>query len=356
MFESIPLEYIQNLPELFTSPRKRTFVGYLALALLIAVLWLKWRFRNTLWASLKQTLSPSIWWSESSKADYKLLLINRLVMMLLAPALLTQVALATLIFQYLHSIIDTRPTPGSLLPDWAVMCAFTLVFFLLDDFARYFTHRLMHRWRWLWAFHKVHHSARTMTPLTVLRTHPVEGVIFSLRSALVQGVCIGTFLFGFGHQVDLITVLGVNVVVFAFNVAGANLRHSHISIGYWKPLERFLISPAQHQIHHSVEPRHFNKNYGAMLAIWDWLGGSLHHSEPDTELQFGLQKEVSDNEHSLKTLYLTPFKESVVALRKAWVSVVKFAFLPITKRFSRSVRPLENATSRENAQLIASKK
>lgn len=317
MLETITLDYFNNLPEIFTSPRKRIFLGYLFTALLIGTVWIRWRFGTNWLASLKRILSPAIWWSESARADYKLLLINRLLMLLVAPALITQVVLATFIFQQLHTIFGHRPTPGTLLPDWAVMTAFTLFFFLLDDFARYFVHMLMHRWRWLWAFHKVHHSARTMTPLTVMRTHPVEGILFSLRSVLVQGISISLFLFWFGDQVDLITVLGVNVVVFAFNVTGANLRHSHVAIGYWKPLERVLISPAQHQIHHSVEPRHFNKNYGAMLAVWDWLGGSLHHSSRDEELRFGLHPQAVDNEHSLTSLYLKPFADSGKAIRDA---------------------------------------
>ena len=100
------------------------------------------------------------------------------------------------------------------------------------------------------------------------------------------------------------------MAVFIFNVTGSNLRHSHVPIFYWKWLERILISPAQHQIHHSTLPRHFDKNFGAILAIWDWIGGSLHLSEPETKLEFGVSKKVEPNEQSLKTLYLQPFRES----------------------------------------------
>ncbi|MBY4677838.1 sterol desaturase family protein [Marinobacterium arenosum] len=317
MIETLVSDYLTELAEMFTSPRKRVFVGYLVAALLIGMLWLRWRFGSGWLSGCRQMLSPAIWWSSSARADYQILLLNRLLMMLISPLLLSQVVLATLIYQQLHGLIGNPPLPGSLLPDWSVMTAFTLFFFLLDDFARYFLHMLMHRWPWLWAFHKVHHSARTMTPLTVLRTHPVEGVLFALRSVLVQAISIGLFLFFFGSQVDLITVLGVNVLVFTFNVTGANLRHSHVAIGYWKPLERILISPAQHQIHHSVEPRHYDKNFGAVLAVWDWLGGSLHLSERDTPLCFGLAANVVEGEQSLKQLYLAPFTESYQALRSA---------------------------------------
>lgn len=314
MLETFLTDYYQSISETLLSPRKRVFWGYLLLAGLIGLIWLKWRTRERGTALLRRMLSPAIWWSESARADYKILLINRAFMLGIAPALFTQTALATAIFFQLYELFGSRPLPGSLLPDWSVAVCFTLFFFLLDDFARYFVHMLMHRIPALWAFHKVHHSARTMTPFTVLRTHPVEGILFGLRSVCVQGISIGLFLFLFGDQVDLVTVLGVNIFVFMFNVAGSNLRHSHVAIHYWTWLERWLISPAQHQIHHSTLPRHFDRNFGAVLAIWDRIGGSLTLSEPDTELQFGLSTTADAQEQSLRTLYLRPFYEAFKGL------------------------------------------
>ena len=152
------------------------------------------------------------------------------------------------------------------------MASFTVCHFLCDDLSKYLVHRALHRWPVLWAFHKVHHSATTLTPLTVYRTHPLEAVIFSLRGSAVQAVVVAVFIFFFGSAVDLFTVLGASVFLFAFNAAGSNLRHSHVRIGYGRRLERILMSPAQHQIHHSVEERHHDKNFGTVLSLWDWLG------------------------------------------------------------------------------------
>lgn len=313
--------FTDYLSDLYTSvyetvlnPRKRVFLCYILLALIIASLWLKLREKKRASTIAKRLFSPRIWWSTSAKADYQLLLINKAILLAIVPLLITKMALATVIFQQLYELTGSRPLPGSLLPDWAVPIFFTLFLFVLDDFARYFLHMLMHRWPFLWAFHKVHHSARTMTPFTVLRTHPIEGLLFTLRSILVQAVSIGVFLFYFGDQVDLITVLGVNFAVFIFNVTGSNLRHSHIAIPYWSWLEHILISPAQHQIHHSTRVRHFDKNFGAVLAIWDWIGGSLHLSEPETELRFGISDKTDVDEQTLKTLYLRPFQECWSAL------------------------------------------
>ena len=161
----------------------------------------------------------------------------------------------------------------------------------------------------MWALHKVHHSAEVLTPMTVYRTHPLEGIVFTLRGTFTQGVSISTFIFFFGNNVDLFTVLGANVLLFLFNTAGSNLRHSHIGIRYWKWLEYIFISPAQHQLHHSIAFEHHDKNFGAALAIWDWLFGSLHHSVEFETLHLGIKKNQHDATHNLKNLYLDPIHE-----------------------------------------------
>ena len=165
----------------------------------------------------------------------------------------------------------------------------------------------------LWCFHKVHHTAETLTPLTVYRTHPVEGVLFALRAALVQGVAVGAFVFFFGDRAEFVTVLGANVFLFLFNAAGSNLRHSHVWISYGPAVEKILISPAQHQIHHSTASAEGNSNYGSVLAIWDWMGGSLIQAKEARPARFGLCDNNASS-HDLKTVYLTPLVEAARTL------------------------------------------
>ena len=144
-----------------------------------------------------------------------------------------------------------------------------------------------------------------MTPFTVYRTHPVEAVLFALRATFVQATVMAAFFFFLGDRVELMTVFGANVILFAFNVTGANLRHSHVGISYGRVVERILISPAQHQIHHSVESRHRDRNFGAVLAIWDWMGRSLCLAERGREIRFGVTG-AAPEPHRLKTVYLEP--------------------------------------------------
>ena len=73
-----------------------------------------------------------------------------------------------------------------------------------------------------------------------------------------------------------------------FNFAAANLRHSHIWISFGR-LEKIFISPAQHQIHHSVG--HSNANLGSIFSVWDGLLGTRTYSGQKRELEFGLGPE-----------------------------------------------------------------
>ena len=60
-----------------------------------------------------------------------------------------------------------------------------------------------------------------------------------------------------------------------------HLQHSQVWIAFTGWLGRLFMSPAHHQIHHSSNPAHFNKNLGSCLALWDWMFGTLHVPSAD---------------------------------------------------------------------------
>ena len=319
--ESVVLDYLGGLVDGFVDPKKRVFVGYLAAALAIAcVVTLGaagWNLRAGAASGRRVIFSGAIWWSDSARADYKMFAVNQALMMAIAPRLVGRMAIATALFSGLHTLIGGRPDAALALPGWLVVASFTLCHFLCDDVSKYLVHRALHRWPVLWAFHKVHHSATTLTPLTVYRTHPLEAVLFSLRGTAVQAVVVAVFIFFFGSAVDLFTVLGASVFLFAFNAAGSNLRHSHVRISYGRRLERVLMSPAQHQIHHSIEERHHDKNFGTVLSLWDWLGGTLNLADKGETLRYGLSLDPSRDTNGLAALYVRPALEAGRVLRDA---------------------------------------
>ena len=224
----------------------------------------------------------------SSLVDICWLVINQLLLKIwIVPFFALQVSAALWVNNTLIDLLGSgnfvKLTPLFI----TVLFAFSV--FLIDDFCKFLVHFSFHRFPILWPFHAVHHSATTLTPLTLYRIHPVEFIINSLRSFLV-GACIsGLFVYFFANNISTFTIVGVNVFVFVFNFAGSNLRHSPFYIGFGF-LEHIFISPAQHQIHHSVKVKHYDKNFGSALAIWDRLFNSLLLSKNEQVNCFGLDK------------------------------------------------------------------
>ena len=311
-------DFLQPLFEEFANPQKRIFVGYLASAVLLALIWLCIAERASAKTAIKKIFDKNVWLSASSLADFKIILVNRVVMSGTAAALISQITISTFLYKLLHGQTLIEPLALHFTSAGTVAVLFTVFFFVIDDFSRFYVHRLMHRIPVLWAFHQVHHSAETMTPFTIFRTHPIEGLIFALRTSIVQGIVISIFLFLFGSKVDLITVFGASAGVVIFHSLGSNLRHSHIKIRYPRAIELFFISPGQHQIHHSTEKRHFDKNFGVALAVWDLIFGSLLHSESQIH-KFGLATRFGEK-HNLLHLYVEPFKAAIRIIKRIKVT------------------------------------
>ncbi len=289
------------------SPNKRLYWGYLlsTLFLIMLVFTLDYR-RNGQW-NWRKAFGRDILLHSSSRLDSKIWFINLFIKAwVITPLLFSVAPIAIFVHNSLNNIFGVVTfTPPE---DWVVLTSFTLFLFLLDDFTRFLLHWLMHKVPLLWRFHQVHHSAEVMTPLTVYRTHPLESFLYAARLLLVNAITIGIGVYLFKAKLSFYDIAGANVGVFLFNLLGSNLRHSHVWLSWGKQLENWLISPAQHQIHHSLAQEHWDKNYGTALAIWDRIWGTLvKGSEVKDELRFGI------NDKKINTLndaYFGPFRRS----------------------------------------------
>tara|TARA_Y100001934_G_scaffold272886_1_gene362084 strand:+ start:100927 stop:102936 length:2010 start_codon:yes stop_codon:yes gene_type:complete len=334
--ESLIADYLAKLVDPLINPQKRVFIGYLFASIIAAIVLSYFLSGTKVRVTLSALFARRIWWSKSARADYMIAAINQAFMMGVMQRLVSKLAIATMLFEAMHVWFDGRP---ELLPEASQLVIgglFTLTLFIFDDAAKYAVHRALHKVPLLWCFHRVHHTAETLTPFTVYRTHPVEGVIFALRAVFVQGITIAVFFFCFGDRAELLTILGANFLVFLFNITGANLRHSHVWISYGQLVERILISPAQHQLHHSVKPSEGNANFGAVLAIWDWLGGSLRLAGEGPPRAFGVDYNLLAP-HNLNSIYLTPFFEAFQCLNR-----------PFAKGLNKMAQLLENNNFRRN--------
>ncbi len=117
-------------------------------------------------------------------------------------------------------------------PDWILRIALTLAAFLAYEFGYYVDHFMKHKIRFLWAFHKTHHTAQVLTPLTVFRVHPIDTLIFVDILALSIGLCQGLFTYLVGRRVGIYAIDNTNVITVVFLFLLAQLQHSQ----FWIPL------------------------------------------------------------------------------------------------------------------------
>ena len=133
-------------------------------------------------------------------------------------------------------------------------------YFLAVDFVFYVSHHLHHRVTVLWYLHAIHHSQEDLNPLTPYRVHPLEGVTKALiRTApfmVFGGTATTVFWFTFINS------------FWGFFIH-ANIR---TNLGF---LKYVLVTPQYHRVHHSIEERHFDRNFGERLTLWDWLFGTM---------------------------------------------------------------------------------
>ncbi len=271
----------------FADPAKRLFWGCLLSSLLLASLVVSIRARRfSLRDQLRRLFDRRYWLTVSTLQDTGLLFLNNAIRVLVfVPIVGSHLALTLATGRFLQSSFGDAPTLA--LPWFAIATVYGLCFFVAEDASRFFLHLAMHRIPFLWRFHRLHHSAPILTPLTLFRQHPVEQALYFVRGTLVFGLVSGLFIWLFGSRLTTFDVLGVDLLGFLFNMAGANLRHSHVWLSFGR-MERWFVSPAQHQLHHSRH--HGHANLGSYLAVWDrWLGTGLP-AGPPRSLAFGLAR------------------------------------------------------------------
>lgn len=292
-------ESLNNSLSYLVEPNKRIYIPYLfSSALLACYVYFSKKRKVSLWSYL---FSKKIWLSKSAKVDYSLLIFNGFIKVLfIIPLLYLANHLAIGINDFL---IELFGFPTYSLNRFTGLILYTLSLTLIADFFSYSLHFLMHKLPILWEFHKIHHAADSLNPITQYRIHPVELLLNNLKNILAIGITTGIFYYLIGFQLEKITILGVNIFSFLFLSFGANLRHSHVKLKYYNWLENILISPFQHQIHHSDNPAHFDKNLGSKFAVWDLIFGTLIRSKEVTNITFGLGKDDATNHHFLRSIY-----------------------------------------------------
>ena len=232
--------------------------------------------------------------SASSKADVGFFLFNSfLATALFGWAILSYHLVSTTANEALVNAFGARP-PTSL-SEFHSAGILTVALFLAYELGYWLDHYLSHKVPILWEFHKVHHSAEVLSPLTNFRVHPVDTLVFYNILALIMGSTGGLVHYWLGTATPHFTIANSNVLTLIFFFLIGHLQHSHFWIAFTGLWGRLFLSPAHHQIHHSTNPIHFDKNLGSCLGIWDWLFGTLHvPGKMREKLSFGVEPKSQD--------------------------------------------------------------
>jgi sterol desaturase/sphingolipid hydroxylase (fatty acid hydroxylase superfamily) len=311
--KAVAAQPLAPLTSRFGDPNANTFWLYLLSAMVVAT-WVsapRYRRGNVL-QRLRALVShqESVAW-RTLALDAKIYVLDSLIFQIV------YVAVGGVSFAcgaYFVSLVPATSMGGWMWPTLAVTAAWSVAALLAFDFGCYVAHYLMHKVPVLWIFHRGHHSAPSLNPLTGYRAHPIEMLVTFGVPAFFVGVVRGTFDRVFLTGYSELSIWGVSAVIFAFNLT-KTLRHSDVWLEYPGALGYLFVSPAAHIIHHSVDAKHIDCNYGHVLAIWDHLFRTAYRPRGREELVIGLVPGDGVVPESLYAFYVEPFVEAAQAMR-----------------------------------------
>ncbi|HSM40171.1 MAG TPA: sterol desaturase family protein [Afifellaceae bacterium] len=297
MFEHLVDEFSRPLYEVMSIGTRFSWVFLLSAAAIAIMVHRRNRTsRGEPWSlieAIRATFPRNIFLHPSALLDYRYAVVNYALQVLAFGGLMlgvTQVAQGMIAL--LTAVLGPMP-PDPVSPGLGMSALFGFLILLALDGGLFFAHWLMHRVPALWEFHKVHHSAEVLTPVTVLRMHPVDMIVNSLFTSLFIGLVNGVFFF-FGYH----------------------LRHSHVWVMFPKGIREYVSSPALHLIHHSSDPKHWDKNFSRIFVFWDRLANSLYMPAEKEDLKFGIGNGQDGQFNTVYNLYVLPFVDAARRLRQ----------------------------------------
>jgi sterol desaturase/sphingolipid hydroxylase (fatty acid hydroxylase superfamily) len=254
---------------------------------------------------LRYLLPRDLYTRRSCYQDVGFILLKQLLRPWVAAPLLllTSAKCAAMTYDWLVLAFGPRPQEEMSV---ALFVALLIPAVLVQDFLRFGSHYVLHRISVLWDVHKVHHSAEFLTPFTNHRVHIIEEVIQQGVTGLSVGPFLATAAFLTHTSISTNALLGFDAYILIDTLSFGMLRHSHIGLSYgW--LEHYLMSPKQHHLHHSIDRRHWDKNFGFLFSCWDRIAGTICYSDPRENVSFGVSAEEAADYGSVLKLHFMPY-------------------------------------------------
>jgi sterol desaturase/sphingolipid hydroxylase (fatty acid hydroxylase superfamily) len=153
-----------------------------------------------------------------------------------------------------------------------------VIAFIAIDFSGYWVHRLSHQINFFWNKHAIHHSSEE----------------FNLACALRQS--ISSFVNIFTFFLIPAAIFGVRpevIAVVAPLQLFAQFWYHTVYIGKMGFLEKIIVTPSHHRVHHALNPEYLDKNHGQIFIVWDKLFGTFQEELPDLKPIYGITRPMS---------------------------------------------------------------
>ncbi len=170
---------------------------------------------------------------------------------------------------------------------------------LMLDLAIYLQHMVFHAVPGLWRLHRMHHADLEFDATTGLRFHPIE-IFLSMAVKLALVVAIGA---------PAVAVLAFEVILNAASI----FNHSNIALppAVDRVMRLFLVTPDMHRVHHSVEPRETNSNFGFSVPWWDRMFGTYlaQPAKGHLGMEIGIEQFRTPRDLWLDRMLMQPLRE-----------------------------------------------
>ena len=189
-----------------------------------------------------------------------------------------------------------------------------LIAFIALDFAGYWVHRISHEYNLFWNNHIIHHSSEE----------------FNLACALRQSVSVVVKIFAlFLLPAALLGVPGQVIAIVAPLHLFAQFWYHTQHIGKMGFLEKVIVTPSHHRVHHAINPEYLDKNYGQIFIIWDKLFGTFQEEVATIPPVFGVTRPVQTwNPIKINFIHLwLLIKDAWYA--KDWRDKLRIWFMPL---------------------------
>lgn len=178
-------------------------------------------------------------------------------------------------------------------PAWGELL---LALIALDFSAQYLAHYLLHRVKWMWRLHVVHHSDTKVDATTGTRLHPGDYAVrevFALGAVLITGAPLAYYV-----------VYRILTIFFTF------LTHANVSPPVWmdRAASLVFVTPNMHKFHHHFERPWTDTNFGGILSVWDRLFGTFVYGDP-RQVSYGVDVADPSRDEDVVHQLALPFKQ-----------------------------------------------